>query len=62
LSNTSLKISRIDKEIDIAKIKELLENIYTELIIIEQFLCELGKKFNIDENILEYVCMIEVNN
>jgi len=61
LSNTSEKISRIDALSMIKQIKEMVESIYTEIIIIEQALCEIGSKLNIDENVLEHVCMIEVD-
>jgi len=62
LSSTSEKISRIDALAMLEEIKKMVESLYTEVILIEQALCEIGSKLNIDEDILEYVCVIEVNN
>jgi len=62
LSNTSKKISRIDALAMIEQIKKMVESLYTEVIIIEQALCEIGSKLNIDEDVLENLCYIEVNN
>jgi len=61
LSNTSAKISRIDALAMLEEIKKMVESLYTEIIVIEQALCEIGSKLNIDGDALENVCYIEVD-
>ena len=50
------RLPPLTHEQEIVVIRELVESLYTEVLMAEQLLCQIAKKFNIDFNIYYEVC------
>jgi len=54
-------VSRINLEIELGKVKETLENLFVEVLMVEMLLCSIAEKLNVDYDVRSNVCVWEVN-
>ncbi len=50
------KFTRMDLEVELGKLREMVTNMYAEVMMIERLLCEIAEKLQVDKDLLEEVC------
>lgn len=53
-------LSRIDILVEIERIKQKLDNMFEEIIILNQLVCLVAEEAGVDNNILKELCLTEV--
>lgn len=53
-------LSRIDMLVEIEKLKQMLDAMYTEVIILNSIVCMVADKVGISKEILDELCLREV--
>jgi len=52
-------VSRINLEIELGKVKETLENLFVEVLMVEMLLCSIAEKLDVDYDVRSKVCVWE---
>jgi len=52
-------VSRINLEIELGKVKETLENLEAEIMVLERLVCLVAEKVGVDYDVWREVCVWE---